>query len=335
MTTKDVSNLQLIEPLSLFEETQSVINKLCTELGAPVITYWNHISYGGLTINDTYAMYKILERIGFQEKLYLFIKSSSGDRAQPLRFINLIRSYCKELIVLIPLECESAATMVAIGSDKILMGPVGFMTPINNSTYGDLDPVADGGMKVSVSMANLRRIVKHSPADNTKNPYESLYGYFHPYVIADAERIEDLCLMICEELLNFHIKDRKKASEISATLNLKYPSTGYPIFLQEAKNIGLKAEPMPARVNELLFELHDIYRAMGIETTVYLNKSDSYVSELLCFIETQNIQTFYQKKKDWVHRLEEEYIPSPDDRSGWIKTELIDGKVEKLVIYTE
>ncbi len=64
--------------------------------------------------------------MGKKKRIYLFIKSSGGNGQASLRMVNLIRQYCDELIALIPLESASAATMIALGADKIYMGPMAY-----------------------------------------------------------------------------------------------------------------------------------------------------------------------------------------------------------------
>ena len=79
----------------------------------------------------------------------------------------------------------------------------------------------------------------------------------HPLVIGAVDRAESLSILLCRELLCFHIADEARAHEIAATLNTKYTSHSYPILLPEAKKIDLNAEPLPLPVNALLLELND------------------------------------------------------------------------------
>lgn len=61
-----------------------------------------------------------------KRRRYLYVKSTGGSGKVALRLIHLLRSVYDELIVLAPGECASAATMLALGADRIKMGPISY-----------------------------------------------------------------------------------------------------------------------------------------------------------------------------------------------------------------
>ena len=71
------------------------------------------------------------------------------------------------------------------------------------------------------------------------NPYQELYKYLHPLVIGALDRASSLSLMLCREILGYHMKDRPKAERISRQLNSSYPAHQYPITSREARRLGL------------------------------------------------------------------------------------------------
>ncbi len=81
----------------------------------------------------------------------LFIKSDGGSGQAALRMVNLLRRYVKHLTVLAPLECQSAATMLALGADRILMGPLAHLSAVDTSLTHDLSPIDRDNDRVSVS----------------------------------------------------------------------------------------------------------------------------------------------------------------------------------------
>src|ERR1017187_10248044 len=107
------------KPRVLMERTQPVINRLSAALGEPVFTYWNSTK-GAICQNDVAGLYALLRATGNLERLSLFLKSDGGSGQAALRMVNLLRRYVKHLTVLAPLECQSAATMLALGADRIL-----------------------------------------------------------------------------------------------------------------------------------------------------------------------------------------------------------------------
>ncbi len=323
------------QPPQLFSETQEILTKLSKILGAPVMSYWNSWR-GSICANDVLAIYHLLERVGHTDKLYWFIKSDGGNGKASLRIVNLVRSHCKHLVSLVPLECASAATMMAIGTDEIQMGPMAYLSAVDTSLTHDLSPIDRDNDRVSVSLDELNRVVKlwrQNTEDKSSNPYKSLFEYVHPLVIGAVDRAESLSVMLCEELLSYHIKDSELVQKIAATLNSKYPSHGYPVLLQEAERIGLNAKPLTKEVNDLLLELNELYSEMGQKAVTDFSEVRSHSNEIMNILEGPNVQIFYQNDKDWFYRTEERRWITMNDNSHWHLTEEIDDEITKSILH--
>jgi len=322
------------EPPVLFRDTQSLIMELEKLFDAPLICYWNN-PRGSICANDVIALYEELEKIGSRERIYLFLKSDGGNGKASLRFVSLLRQYCKELIALVPLECSSAATMVALGADEIHMGPMAHLSAVDTSLTHDLSPVDRDNDRVSVSLDELTREVKlwRQENDDKKNPYQYLFNYVHPLVIGAVDRAESLSIMLCKEILSYHMDDKQKAIEIAETLNSKYPSHGYPILLNEAKSLGLNARLMNSEIHQALLELNNLYSEMGQKATTDFNEIKAHGNEILNILEAANIQIYYQQDKDWFYRSEERRWITMNDESSWRKNEMIDGEIRTSIFH--
>ena len=317
------------KPPMLMERTQPVLDKLSRALGEPVITYWNSTK-GSICQSDVAGLYALLRNVGKIERLSLFVKSDGGSGQASLRMVNLLRRYVKHLTVLTPLECQSAATMLALGADRILMGPLAHLSAVDTSLTHDLSPIDRDNDRVSVSNDELLRVIRlwtEQAKDSTTNPYESLFPYVHPLVIGAVDRSSALSTRICEEILSYHMDDKDRAREISNNLNSGYPSHNYPITLREAKRIGLNVEPMDDDVNALLFELNEIYSEMGQSATTDFDEKNSHDNSIIKLMEASGTLIYYQLDKDWHYRNEERRWVALNEKSIWRKAELVKGKV--------
>jgi hypothetical protein len=336
MSNEEASEpVKVKQPPVLFDKTQAIIGRIAAQLGGPLITYWNN-PMGSVCQNDVVALYEVLEKLGRQEKMYLFIKSGGGNGQSSLRLVNLLRKYCDRLIALVPLECASAATMIVLGANEILMGPMAYLTAVDTSLTHSLSPIDRDNDRVSVSLDELTRVIRlwEKQEDHEKeNPYQSLFQYVHPLVIGAVDRAESLSIMLCRELLAFHITDEKVADQIASTLNSKYPSHTYPILMEEARRIGLKADPMPAAVNTLLLELNELYSEMGQRATTDFDQIHSHSNEILNIWEAEGIQIYYKQDKDWFYRMEERRWITLNDNSAWRRLEQVDGKTEESILH--
>jgi hypothetical protein len=334
-TSQDDSKIKIKQPPVLFSKTQAMIASLSKQLGGPLISYWNG-SRGSVCHNDVAALHEMLERIGHSETIYLFLKSDGGSGQVSLRLINLLRQHCKQVVALVPLQCASAATMIAIGADQILMGPTAYLTAVDTSLNHALSPVDRHNDSVSVSLDELQRVIRlwrSQQGNETENAYKSLFQYVHPLVIGAVDRAESLSIMLCRELLSHHIADEEKAEQIATTLNSKYPSHSYPILLNEAKKIGLQVERMSADLNRQLQTLNSYYSEMGQKATTDFDEVRAHSNEIANIWECAGIQVFYQQDQDWFYRTEERRWITLNDNSGWHRLEKDGNRIKRSLMH--
>jgi hypothetical protein len=323
------------QPPVLFNKTQTLIAEINALLGGTLITYWNN-PRGSVCHSDAVALYEILEKLGEQETLYLFIKSHGGTGQAALRVVSLLRQHCQRVVVLAPLECASAATMIALGANEILMGPLAYLTAVDTSLTHHLSPVDRDNDRVSVSLDELTRVIRlwrAEQSDSKENPYKALFQHVHPLVIGAVDRAESLSIMLCKELLAYHITDEETAERIANTLNAKYPSHSYPILFEEAQKIGLNVARLPAKINALLLQLNEHYSEMGQKSTTDFNEIRAHSNEILNIWETGGIQIYFQQDQDWFYRIEERRWITMNDNSSWRRIERVNGKTKRSLLH--
>lgn len=329
------NNAKVKQPPVLFDKTQALIARLNAMLGGCLITYWNN-PRGSVCQDDVVALYELLEHISKQKVIYLFIKSSGGSGQSSLLLVNLLRQYCGQAIALIPLECASAATMIALGANEIQMGPMAYLTAVDTSLTHSLSPIDRDNDRVSVSLDELTRVVhlwQSQRSDSNENPYLELFKYVHPLVIGAVDRAESLSIMLCKEILSHHIKNDKESEQIAEALNSKYPSHSYPILYNEAQRIGLNVKRLNPEVNALLLELNELYSEMGQRATTDFDDTHAHGNEILNIWEANEVQVFYQQDKDWFYRTEERRWITLNDNSSWRRLQKVGTKVEKSILH--
>jgi len=327
--------IKIKQPPVLFTKTQAHIAQLADRLGGPLVAYWNG-PRGSVCHSDVVALYHVLARLGRHEVIYLFLKSDGGSGQVSLRLVNLLRQHCKRLVALVPLECASAATMIALGADGIQMGPTAYLTAVDTSLNHALSPVDRDNDRVSVSLNELQRVIRlwrEQQGDVSENAYKALFQYVHPLVIGAVDRAESLSIMLCRELLAYHIADEAKADGIATALNSKYPSHGYPILLDEALKIGLQAQRMQADVNDLLLKLNACYSEMGQKATTDHDEVRAHSNEIVNIWESTGTQVYYQQDKDWFYRAEERRWITLNDNSGWRRTERVGSRIKRGALH--
>src|SRR5687768_5348785 len=151
--------VRLKTPPLLFERTQSVLRRIRPRVEGSFLTYWTSTS-GSVCDNDVMAMHDILRARGEQDTITLFLKSDGGSGMTSLRMVHLLRRYTKRLVVLAPLNCASAATMLALGADAIALGPLSYLTAVDTSLEHDLSPLDHTNQLVAVSNDEVDRVIR-------------------------------------------------------------------------------------------------------------------------------------------------------------------------------
>ena len=319
-------------PPLLFEKTQALFERAQKQIQGTLLSYWTSTS-GSVCDNDVMALSAILEARGPQERVALLVKSDGGSGMAALRLVHLLRRYAKRLTVIAPLNCASAATMLALGADTIQMGPLSYLTAVDTSLEHDLSPLDHTNQLVPVSNDEVDRVIRLwreiVRRGDGVNPYQELYKYVHPLVIGALDRASSLSLMLCREILGYHMKDSRKAERIARRLNSSYPAHQYPITSREARRLGLKVQEIPAALDSLLQQLNLLYSEMGQRAITDYDEENHHDNEITNILEGKELQVFYQVEKDWHYRKEERRWVSMNDVSSWYRCRKKDGKVVK------
>ena len=320
-------------PPILFEKTQDVLARLQRRVDGTFLAYWNSTS-GSVCDNDVMALHEVLGEIGPRDRITLFVKSDGGSGMASLRMVHLLRRYARRLTVVAPLNCASAATMLALGADTIAMGPLSYLTAVDTSLEHDLSPLDHTNNLVAVSNDEVDRVIRLwketlGGGKDRVNPYQELYKYLHPLVIGALDRASSLSLMLCREILGYHMRDARKADRIARRLNSSYPAHQYPITSREARRLGLNVRDVDPATDELLQELNLLYSEMGQRAITDYDEANHHDNEITNILEGKALQVFYQVEKDWHYRKEERRWVPMNDVSSWYRCRLKEGRVVK------
>jgi hypothetical protein len=324
---------RLKAPPILFKKTQAVVDRIQRKVDGTFFSYWTSTS-GSVCDNDVMALHAILKARGPQDRIALLVKSDGGSGMASLRLVHLLRQYAKKLTVIAPLNCASAATMLALGADTIQMGPLSYLTAVDTSLEHDLSPLDHTNQLVPVSNDEVDRVIRLwketvGRRGDGVNPYQELYKYLHPLVVGALDRASSLSLMLCREILGYHMRDARKAQRIARQLNSSYPAHQYPITSREAKRLGLNVREIPKDLEPLLQELNLLYSEMGQRAITDYDEANHHDNEITNILEGKGMQVLYQIEKDWHYRKEERRWVSMNDVSSWYRCSTREDRVVK------
>jgi len=118
------------------ERRLELINNIQEQRHSTVVVYVlsdRRNSQGRINADAVREIYGMLRELKPLEKktLDLFLCGCGGDNAVPWQMVSMFREMFDLLTVLVPYKAHSAATMIALGADTIIMGEKGQLSPID------------------------------------------------------------------------------------------------------------------------------------------------------------------------------------------------------------
>lgn len=215
----------------------------------PLIVYVTSKRRGVDALMSTDALPGIIEQLDAlpagTDALDFLIASYGGDPMVAWRIMTLIRQRVKRVSVMIPQSAYSAATLVALGADEIVMHPNGHLGPVDMQiTTGGV-----GGQSrtfstedISAFLDFVRDNLKITDQEHVRMLFEITCREVGTLGIGFTARSSKLAIDLGERLLALHMKDDDvgtKLRSIVQNMSRKFQSHAYPVNRKEALEIGL------------------------------------------------------------------------------------------------
>jgi len=198
----------------------------------------------------------------------LFIHSNGGSGTVPWRVVNLIRQYTKNFAVLVPYHAFSAATLIALGANEIVMHKMGCLGPIDPSVANIFNPPhpMSPGQLAPISVEDVTayfKLVKDEVGihheDQLVSTLTALTDKIHPLAIGNIQRSHNQSRMMARKLLKLH-KGSSDEHEIEKLIDILKSNLfyhGHPINREEAKkDLNLDVVNPTPDVESLMWQLY-------------------------------------------------------------------------------
>ncbi len=201
-------------------------------------------------------------------KFDLFLCSNGGSGTVPWRLVSLFREYTKSFNVLIPYRSYSAATLIALGADEIVMHPFAELGPIDptvSNEFNPTEPRTGGRMGISVEdvkayVTFIKTTVGITHEDELIKAVEALTDKVHPLALGNVERFLTQSRMIARKILRTHMSESEEHTmeEIIENMASKLYFHGHPINRKEAKeDLRLKVNlELPPALESSMWDLY-------------------------------------------------------------------------------
>lgn len=332
-------------------ENKQIIQKIEELRKSRVITYITSDRPG--PVNARVAMdiipiiSKQLRDIGKTENIDLFLYSSGGDTMVPWRLVSMIREYCDKFSVLVPYKAHSAATMISLGADEIVMSNLSELSPIDPSTANVFNPAdpTNPQSKIPISVEDVMAyfdLAKNKFGIKNDEQLAMIFNKFveanpqiHPLALGNINRTHNLIRILAKRLLKSH-KSPMREEEIEKIVDFfteKLYSHQYFIGRKEAKeDLGVKsvvlADENLAKAMTELYEAYVQEMNLGVlwnpENELGINAMQTRKDYKIAYIESSQLVNYFglliEYKKQQVNMVQptpQGPIQIPQEQVGW------------------
>ncbi len=217
-------------------------------------------------------MYDCLREFGKVEKLDFLLYSRGGAIDVPWRIVTALRTVAAEWSVLIPYRANSAATLLALGADEIVLGRFGELGPIDPIMNIQRVMPGPGGpgtpMQDSVSVEDIMAYVKFvqeraglSDQAALATSLSKLTDRLDAVALGSAYRTHSHIRDVARRMLLSRNKPHSEQTmaTIVETLAERVYAHGHAIGLRAAAEIGLPAKAAEENLDKLMWDLLNEY----------------------------------------------------------------------------
>jgi ClpP class serine protease len=244
---------------------QKLIKKIQSKLGGSLIIYTANPAhpFGLVMSQDTLLFEDILRSVPDQSNGYLMLTSPGGDPNAAEKLLFMCRKrFTDSFCVVVPNYAKSAATMIALGSDKILMGYLAELGPIDPQLQvGAIPGPSIPARSFIDGLENIRAKIRDE--GDPVNMYVPMLSKIRPELIAICQSaIRDSKKFAAKWLKQYMLKDdHNQADKVATWLSegKEYTSHGKVIDCAEARDVlKLKAEEID-KSSQLWDEIWELY----------------------------------------------------------------------------
>ena len=255
-----------------YSDRQKIYRKIEADRETKVLSYITSGRQGMETLiaQDCIDQFvDLLEKIGPTKRISLILHTDGGQTLAAWRLVNLIRMFCDELEVMIPLKALSAGTLISIGADRVVMTKQAALGPIDPSVNNPLNPqaiVSGQPKQVPVSVESVRGYLAAARDELRIQGEEAitsvlinLTSHIHPLVLGEIFRSQAQIRFLAKKLLPRQVSDNDKIDSIIDFLCADTGSHDYTIDRREALELGLNIKKPSDELYKLLREIHLSY----------------------------------------------------------------------------
>lgn len=231
----------------------------------PLLTYVTSKREGVIASMATDALPCLIDQIDAlpadTTELDFLIVSLGGDPMVAWRIMSLIRQRVEKVSVLLPQSAYSAATLLALGADEIVMHPNSHLGPVDMqiTTFTEGKPSRFSTEDVSAFLEFVRDELSITDQRHLRRLFEITCREVGTLGVGFTARSSKLAVALGEKLLEMHMKDDPSGSKrksLVEKLSRQFHSHAYPVSRTEAIDMELRVnQDRDKKLEHLMWQL--------------------------------------------------------------------------------
>lgn len=256
--------------VSNYEDRKALFEKIEQDRGSRVLLYVTGDRPGMETqvspeIVDIFVDH--LDTIWPAQRISFVLHTKGGNTAAAWQLVNLLRTFCDELEILVPAKALSAGTLICLGANRIIMTKQAILGPIDPSLNGPLNPqIVGSNQRAPVSVEAIQGYldvaqnelgIKDQAA--LSDIWRNLSDKIHPLVLGQIFRTRHQIRSLAKKLLSHQKVEVQQAETIVSFLCSESGSHDHSINRREARELGLAVENPSDDLYQILREVEHSY----------------------------------------------------------------------------
>lgn len=223
---------------------------------------------------DTLAFYNCLRELeGEVDQLDLILHTGGGEVQTARKLVSMMYQKANKVCVLIPYKAHSAGTLICLGADQVVMGPVAELSPIDPhiSMRGNFS--GNGPKSMSAEDIRCFKVMAQNwfgVADNGVELLNLLSEKIFPTMLTDFYRATAYVREVAQELFARQrpdLADEDRAQHIHRLMHGFHSHNAY-LNWQDAAMVGIAVQPATEAEERLLWQIYEEINTVFAETAV-------------------------------------------------------------------
>lgn len=240
----------LAEVVNCKPEQEDAIQQFATQEGVALIAFIApNVGVRVSPVEEARATISLADEFGVEalvkeleaanvKKAYLLVNSPGGAMGSSYKVARAIRSCLDEIVTFVPSIAASGGTLLTLTGDKIVMGPMSHITPLDVQLYYK-------GARISAatfmrSFARISEWFKKITPEEAPYPQTALADKLDPFIMEEWNGLMETMVDYVGEILRLTKYDDHE--NIAMKIVTGYPTHNYVINPEKAKDLGLNVE---------------------------------------------------------------------------------------------